>query len=92
MRLAEGHDEIDVELVGGDPHHWQTNVYAPSPHDKQPLWGVYGEIEDFPGRTSVSEYHNYTIDWSTERIIWSVDGTEVRTLRPRESFCQIRLW
>ncbi|KAJ8489980.1 hypothetical protein ONZ51_g2573 [Trametes cubensis] len=80
--IADQHDEIDVELVGGDPQHWQTNVFAPAPHDDQPLYGVFGEIEDYPrGPKSVDETHSYTIDWNTERVQWSVDNATVRTLR-----------
>ena len=79
---ADEHDEIDVELLGGDPKHWQTNVYAPRPDDTQPLWGVFGEIENVGSGSTVSEFHNYTIDWSFDRIEWSVDGRAVRTLTP----------
>ncbi|KAI0915250.1 hypothetical protein AcW1_007081 [Taiwanofungus camphoratus] len=79
--IADQHDEIDVELLGGDPSHWQTNVYAPSPQDKQPLWGVFGEIEDYAHGGSVQGAHEYTVDWNDERIIWSVDGVQVRTLK-----------
>ncbi|KAI0046721.1 glycoside hydrolase family 16 protein [Auriscalpium vulgare] len=83
--IAEEHDEIDVELVGGDQTNWQTNVYAPSPSDKEPLWGVFGEIENLPARGSIADMHQYTIDWSAERIVWSVDGRVVRTLRPEDT-------
>ncbi|KAI0342971.1 concanavalin A-like lectin/glucanase [Trametopsis cervina] len=79
--LADQHDEIDIELLGGDPKHWQTNIFAASPKDKEPLWGVFGEIQDFTNwKSSVSYTHNYTIDWNADRIIWSVDGSAVRTL------------
>jgi len=74
-------DEIDVELLGGDPSHWQTNVFAPSPKDTTPLWGVFGEVEDFSGSGTIAEDHSYTIDWNADRIIWSVDGNQVRTLQ-----------
>lgn len=50
----------------------------------QPLWGVFGEIEDVKG-SDVSAFHNYTIDWSEERIQWSVDDMVVRTLKPCQS-------
>lgn len=76
-------DEIDIELIGGDSNHWQTNVYSPSPKDKQPLWGVFGEKHSV-GSSSVAQLHNYTIDWNMDRIIWSVDGRSVRTLKPGE--------
>ncbi|KAH9855274.1 concanavalin A-like lectin/glucanase [Lenzites betulinus] len=79
--IADEHDEIDIELLGADPKHWQTNVFSPAPHDEQPLYGAFGGIEDFShGPKDVSDVHSYTIDWNAERIEWSVDGTEVRTL------------
>ncbi|KAI0819579.1 concanavalin A-like lectin/glucanase [Trametes gibbosa] len=84
--IADEHDEIDIELVGGDPKHWQTNVFAPTPHDDQPLYGAFGGIEDFPhGSQNVTAVHSYTIDWNAERIQWSVDGSEVRTLRKADT-------
>ena len=81
---GDSHDEIDIELVGGDPRHWQSNVYAPSSKDLQPLWGVFGQIEDVGGASSIASLHTYTIDWTPERIIWGVDGHEVRRLTPRK--------
>ena len=79
-RLADQHDEIDVELVGGDPSHWQTNVFTQNPKDKEPLYGVFGEIEDYTRDPFLEDVHKYTIDWNKDRIIWSVDGSAVRTL------------
>ena len=74
-------DEIDIELVGGDPKHWQTNVFAPAAHEDQPLYGTLSSVENYPLNTkSVNAMHYYSIDWSPERIVWSVDGVEVRTL------------
>ena len=80
--IADEHDEIDIELVGGDPNHWQTNVFAPAPHEKQPLYATFGATHNYArSAKSVSAVHSYTIDWSPEQIVWRVDGTEVRTLR-----------
>jgi len=81
----DSHDEIDVELLGGDPSHWQTNVFTMSPQDKEPLYGIFGGIERYPKKSTISKAHNYTIDWNTDRIIWSVDGDEVRTLKKDET-------
>lgn len=82
--IAHERDEIDIELLGGDPAHWQTNVFAPSPRDTQPLWGVFGSVEDVPAGTmsdaSIHDFHKYSIDWSADRIVWAVDGKTVRTL------------
>ena len=74
-----------MELLGGDLKHWQTNVYAPSPKDTQPLWGVFGKVHDVTKPPSVVEFHNYTIDWNEERIVWSVDGKATRTLKASET-------
>jgi beta-glucanase (GH16 family) len=79
---ADTHDEIDIELLGGDPDHWQTNIYGPSKAGAQPLWGVFGEIEDVPKSSNVQAFHTYTVDWNQERIAWSVDGKLARTLTP----------
>ena len=81
---ADQHDEIDVELLGGDPAHWQTNVFTSSPKNQQPLWGVFGAVENFPSSSNANAdieiFHNYTVDWNQDRIFWSVDGHTVRTL------------
>ncbi|EKM50284.1 glycoside hydrolase family 16 protein [Phanerochaete carnosa HHB-10118-sp] len=74
------HDEIDVELLGGDPSHWQSNIFMTSPHDQEPLWGVFGEIEDYVEQGRVDETRRYTVDWDADRIVWSVDGVDMRTL------------
>lgn len=86
---ADEHDEIDVELVGGDPAHWQTNIFAPSTKDKGPLWGVFSGVEEVSAKSSkvqsdITSLHKYTIDWTEQRIVWSVDDTVVRTLHKGE--------
>ena len=69
-------------MLGGDPSHWQTNVFVPAPRDKQPLYGVFGSIEDIPGtKPSIQDFHQYAIDWDAKRIEWSIDGKMVRTLK-----------
>lgn len=81
----DSHDEVDVELLGGDPSHWQSNVFTMSPTDAEPLYGIFGEVENYAKKSSIANTHNYTIDWNAERIVWSVDGVEVRTLQQRMS-------
>ncbi|KAI0644293.1 concanavalin A-like lectin/glucanase [Trametes meyenii] len=84
--IADERDEIDVELVGGDPQHWQTNIFAPAPHDDSPLYGVFSGLESYAKAPKVvSEMHSYTIDWNAERIQWSVDGHGIRTIRRDET-------
>ena len=92
-RLAPESDEIDVELVGGDPRHWQTNVFAPAPHEDQPLYGAFSSIQTYPHATStVRSTHTYTIDWSPERIVWIVDGSKVRTLNKGTRILPLIAW
>ncbi len=70
-------DEIDVELLGGDPSHWQTNMFAPPSPDAAPEYGTFSSVEDV---NNIEVSHTYTIDWDPVRIEWSVDGRVVRTL------------
>ncbi|GLB41786.1 putative glycosyl hydrolases family 16 [Lyophyllum shimeji] len=80
--IGDQGDEIDVELLGGDPAHWQTNMFAPRPSDLLPLWGVFGSTEDVPeGKPTIADMHTYTIDWNEDRITWGIDGNTVRTLK-----------
>ena len=82
MRTAQARDEIDIELIGGRPTQWQTNLFAPAPIETKPLYKTFSSLQDFlHGPKTLEGTHSYTIDWSPERIIWSVDGSEVRTLR-----------
>ncbi|KAJ3479159.1 hypothetical protein NLI96_g9250 [Meripilus lineatus] len=79
-------DEIDIELLGGDPTHWQSNIFAYGPQDKHPLWGVFGEIENYPKKSTIADTHKYTIDWNEDRIIWSVDGVPIRILQKDDTY------
>ena len=86
VSAAQERDEIDIELVGGRPGQWQTNTFAPAPGETKPLYSTFSSLEDYPGShghrsSAIAETHAYIIDWSPERIVWSVDGSEVRTLR-----------
>ncbi|KAM5544408.1 hypothetical protein V8D89_002068 [Ganoderma adspersum] len=80
--LAQTNDEIDVELMGGRPTQWQTNIFAPAPLETEPLYNTFSSLQAYPrGPKTVQAIHSYTIDWNSERIVWSVDGSDVRTLR-----------
>ena len=80
--VAPERDEIDIELLGGDTSHWQTNVFAPARGETEPLYNAFNTLQTYPYKPkTVSAVHSYTIDWSPERIVWSVDGSQVRTLQ-----------
>lgn len=78
-------DEIDIEILGGDSGHWQTNVFRPAPGETEPLYGVFGGVHNYPGTTNSTGTHTYTVDWSPSGIAWLVDGRKVRTLTPQQT-------
>ncbi|KAJ8521224.1 hypothetical protein ONZ45_g2015 [Pleurotus djamor] len=82
----DSRDEIDIELLGGDPTHMQSNVYAPQPQDKEPVYGAQSSKDTMPQGSRISTRHSYTIEWSSERIKWSIDGKEIRTLHASSAF------
>lgn len=88
MVKGDNGDEIDIELLGGDPSHWQSNMFAPQPSETHPLYGVFGKRHMFPSisttrrhrRGYIENFHTYTIEWSPTFIKWSVDGKLARSL------------
>lgn len=67
-------DEIDWEWLGGDTAQVQTNYFSKgdtSTYDR----GGYSAIAN-----PQSTFNTYTIDWSPEAVVWSIDGKVVRTL------------
>ncbi|THH21316.1 hypothetical protein EUX98_g8407 [Antrodiella citrinella] len=58
-----------ILIAAGNDNHDEVD-------EKIPLFGVFGGIEKYPNKSSISKAHNYTIDWNAERIIWSVDGSQ----------------
>lgn len=78
------HEEVDIELLGGDPHNWSTNVFVPSSNDNQPLYGMLSSVESMKG-SDVSAIHRYSIDWTPESITWSIDGQTTRTLYKKDT-------
>lgn len=85
-------DEIDIELLPAHPTTFQTNVFKPAPTDSGPLFGVFAEVPTLgspsaKGKSapSVTGRHTYTIDWSPETIVWSVDGLVRRTLQKSDT-------
>jgi beta-glucanase (GH16 family) len=67
-------DEIDMEWLGGDDKQVQTNYFGKAQTT------TYNRGQFNPAANNQGEYITYTIDWTADRIVWSVGGTEVRTL------------
>ncbi|CAK7207007.1 hypothetical protein SEUCBS139899_009815 [Sporothrix eucalyptigena] len=67
-------DEIDWEWLGGDTTEVQTNYFSKgdtTTYDR----GGFSTVS-----TPQTTFHTYTVDWSPDAVVWSIDGTVVRTL------------
>lgn len=67
-------DEIDWEFLGGDTHQVETNFFGKGNTT------VYDRAVYYPVSTPQTELHTYSVDWTSERIEWIIDGVTVRTL------------
>lgn len=67
-------DEIDWEWLGGDTTQVQTNYFSKgdtTTYDR----GGFSDVSN-----PQSTFDTYTIDWTSERINWIINGNIVRTL------------
>ncbi|EFQ27451.1 glycosyl hydrolase family 16 [Colletotrichum graminicola] len=71
-------DEIDWEFIGSDQTHVQTNFYALGVNDY--THGRFHPVSFNP----MTSFHTYTIEWTKESIIFSIDGEVYRTATPEE--------
>lgn len=77
---SEALDEIDWEFLGTNKTHVLTNYYGKG----NDTYGNRGR--EFPmAKAPQDEWHNYTIDWTKERIQWWLDGKMLRELLPTEA-------
>jgi beta-glucanase (GH16 family) len=68
-------DEIDWEFIGGNGTHVQTNYFGKGNTTS------YDRAKWHPVSTDVREnYHNYTVNWTNEKMDFYIDGGLVRTL------------
>ncbi|KAI9272655.1 concanavalin A-like lectin/glucanase domain-containing protein [Phascolomyces articulosus] len=79
--IADGGDEIDFELLGGDPNHAQSNYFW----GHEVLYTVNGGYHEVYDKPVYEDYHTYTLDWQPERIDWYIDGKLVRTKLKQET-------
>ncbi|KAK9371141.1 concanavalin A-like lectin/glucanase domain-containing protein [Lipomyces kononenkoae] len=72
--MSDDNDEIDIEWLGGDPYHVQSNFFSK------------GEVGNYDrGAMSnvanpQSSFHTYTIDWNRDSTTWYIDGAVTRVL------------
>ncbi|KAL2000295.1 hypothetical protein VTN02DRAFT_3301 [Thermoascus thermophilus] len=69
-------DEIDWEWLGGDDAQVQTNYFGKG--NTQSF--SRGAFSANPGNHD--DFHTYTIDWTSEQIVWQIDGQTIRVLTP----------
>ena len=72
-------DEIDYEWVGCETEQVQSNYFGKG----QTTTYNRGALHSAPG--SQTGFHTYTIDWTADEIVWQVDGTTVRALKPADA-------
>jgi len=67
-------DEVDWEWIGGNDSYVQTNYFGKgntTSYDR----AVWHPVSD-----PQNEWHNYTVDWTPEKLEWFIDGESIRVL------------
>ncbi|KAI1811856.1 glycoside hydrolase family 16 protein [Poronia punctata] len=72
-------DEIDNEWIGADNDQVQTNYFGKG------ITGSYNRGQFNPAPNSQGEFITYAVDWTSDRIVWTVGGTVIRTLNADEA-------
>ncbi|RVX73580.1 hypothetical protein B0A52_02468 [Exophiala mesophila] len=68
-------DEIDWEWLGGDNSQAQSNYFG-----KGITTTGYNRGAFHGASNNHDQFHTYSIDWTAEQIVWSIDGTTVRAM------------
>ncbi|KAK9448732.1 concanavalin A-like lectin/glucanase domain-containing protein [Limtongia smithiae] len=77
--VSDDGDEIDVEWVGGDDYHVQTNYFSKANTTTYDRGGMT-DVDD-----PVGSFHTYMVDWTETMTTWYVDGVSVRELYANNS-------
>lgn len=73
------HDEIDWELIGNYDYQIQSNYFAKGDESS------YGRSGNHTVHDPVATEHTYSVEWTRDKIVWSIDGAVVRTARASDS-------
>ncbi|KAI2615636.1 glycoside hydrolase family 16 protein [Hypoxylon sp. NC1633] len=72
-------DEIDWEWLGADSTEVQSNYFGKG------ITSSYNRGQFHEMGNNQNGFVTYVIDWTSDRVIWTVDGTTVRTLQASEA-------
>ena len=72
--LSDDLDEIDWEIIGSNQSSVETNYYGKG--DQEQENAKYYPSEKPPQ----DDFHNYTVNWSQEKVDWLYDGAVVRSM------------
>ncbi|RMY22808.1 hypothetical protein D0867_02476 [Hortaea werneckii] len=72
-------DEIDWEWVGTATQQVQSNYFGKG------QTGSYNRAALHDAPDCQNTWHKYTIDWTSDEIVWQIDGTTVRALKAEDS-------
>lgn len=76
---SEDLDEVDWEWIGGNDSYVQTNYFGKGNTTSfdRAVWHPVSKPQE--------EYHNYTVDWSREKLEWFIDGQSIRVLNAQDA-------
>jgi beta-glucanase (GH16 family) len=74
ITMSQRKDEIDWELVGAHPTIAETNVFYKGITE----YDIHSSKVNVPN--GIQNSHYYTIDWTSQKISWFLDGGHARTV------------
>ncbi|KAI5867051.1 glycoside hydrolase family 16 protein [Durotheca rogersii] len=72
-------DEIDWEWLGADSSEVQSNYFGKG------ITASYNRGQFHKMGDNQNNFVTYVVDWTSDRIVWTIDGTVVRTLQASEA-------
>jgi len=72
-------DEIDWEWLGGDDAQVQSNYFGKGITSSDNRGAFHGANKNH------HQFHTYSIDWTSEQIVWQIDGVTVRAMTYAEA-------